>query len=65
VDRGCIDSPLPNESGTDGRMPNGGSKMDSQSKQKKQREELPVGVGNEDRGGSDEVLNRRVGIFCN
>ena len=39
--------------------------MDSQSKQKKQREELPVGVGNEDRGGSDEVLNRRVGIFCN
>jgi hypothetical protein len=49
VDRGCIGSPLLDESDTDDRMPNGGRKMDSKSKQKKQREEPPPDVGNEDR----------------
>jgi hypothetical protein len=42
-------------------MPNGGGKLGSKPKQRKQREELPTGVGNEDR--IEAKIDRRPARF--
>jgi hypothetical protein len=49
ADRGCVGTPIPNESATEVRIPDGDGKMESKSKQKRQGEELPIVMGSEDR----------------